>query len=97
MPFNTTNMTTNPVVEIFSPYTDLLGVGFYIIPVAVIATALFVKTRSPIVVSAFLLTSGSLFTSAGMFASYPEMVTVFMIVTLLGVVGMFLSLYLMKK
>jgi len=97
MPFNSSGISTNPFDTIISPFTDLLGIGFFIIPLAIIATALYVKTKSPIAVSAFLMASGTLFTSAGMFASYPEMVAVFMIVTLMGVVGMFLSIYFMRK
>jgi len=97
MVFNASEISSEPFDTIFSPFTDLLGAGFFIIPIAIIAGALYVKTKSPIVVSAFLLASGSLFTGAGLFASYPEMVAVFMIVTLMGVVGMFLSIYMMRK
>jgi hypothetical protein len=97
MPFNGSSISESPFDTIISPFVDLLGAGFFVIPIAIIASALYVKTKSPITVSAFLLASGTLFTSAGLFASYPELVAVFMIVTLLGVVGMFLSIYFMRK
>ena len=82
---------------IFSPFVDFLGVGFWLIPVSIIGAALYVKTRSAIAVSAYLIGAGVLLSSGGLFASYPEMTTVYGIITVIGIIGLVASLLFMRK
>lgn len=45
MVFNATDLITQPFNTTFSPYTHFFGMTFFIIPVAFIGAALFMKTR----------------------------------------------------
>jgi fucose 4-O-acetylase-like acetyltransferase len=89
---NGSDLINQPWSTITSPFTNLLGTGFYLIPVSFIALALYVKTRNIVVVSAFIIASGSLLGSVGMFSVYPEMSYVYWIFTGLGIVALVLGL-----
>jgi len=72
--------------------------GFYLIPIIFIAIAVYMKTKSPVIVSAFLMLSGMLFSGASMFANYPEMFYIYSMVTVLGMIGLIVSIiYIYKK
>ena len=94
---NGTDWINHPWNTTFKVFTDLLGMGFYLVPLSFIAVALYVKTRNPVVVSAFIWASGILLASGGIFAGYPEMALVYGVFTALGVVGVILSVFFMKK
>lgn len=97
MAVNGSELIDDPWTTIMSTFTDLLGPGFYLIPVSIIAVALYVKTRSPVAVSAYLIGSGILLSGGGLFIGYPEMINVFGIVTVIGIMGLVVSLYFIKK
>ena len=97
MPLNGSELIDQPWDTIFSPFTDLLGSGFYLIPIAIIGAALYVKTREPIVISSYMLGVGSILTGVGLFAGFPDMVDVFGVMTVLGIVGLIASIFFMKK
>jgi len=97
MPINGSELIDNPWETIFSPFTDLFGAGFYLIPLTFIAIALYVKTRDLVVVSAFMLASGTLFASASIFADYPEMAFVYLIFTAIGLIGMIVGIFFPRR
>ena len=97
MPVNGSELLDNPFNTIFSPFTELLGNGFFLIPVTIIAAALYVKTRSPVAVSAFLMGSGLLLSGGSLFSGYPEMIDVYALITVIGIVGLIASLFFMRK
>lgn len=97
MAVNGSELIDEPWSTIFSTFTDLLGPGFYLIPVTIIGAALYMKTRSPVAVSAYLIGAGVLLLGGGLFVGYPEMINVFGIVTVIGIMGLIVSLYFMRK
>lgn len=97
MPVNGSTLINNPWTTIFSPFTDLLGTGFYILPITFIALALYVKTRNPVLVSSFVIASGLLLSGGSIFADYPEIVPVYAILVALGFVGLIMGLFFMRK
>jgi hypothetical protein len=97
MAINGSDFIDHPWNTTFKAFTDLLGMGFYIVPVSFISLALYVKTRNPVLVSAFMWGSGLMLTSGAIFAEYPEMALVYGIFTAIGVAGVFISLFFMRK
>jgi len=97
MPLNGTDLINHPFNTTFKAYTDLLGSGFWLIPISFIAVALYVKTRNPVMVGVFLVGSGLLLSGGNLFASNPQMALVFTIFTVLSFVGLIASIYFIKK
>ena len=90
---NGTDFINNPWNTTFSPYTNLLGAGFYLIPLCFIAAALYVKTHNGVAVSVFIWVSGLLLASGSIFMDYPQMGFVFLVFTVMGMIGTFLAVY----
>jgi len=93
---NGTTLLDDPWNTIFSPFTNLLGSMFYLIPVGAIGMGLFVKTRNPVMVSMYLLSSGALLSSGSIFVGAMDMVPVYIMITAAGVAGLFISLILRR-
>jgi len=96
MVFNGSDLVNNPFNTTFKPFTDLLGNAFWLFPVSFIAVALYVKTRNPTLVSAFMLASGVMLASGNIFMGTPEMVIVYIIFAGLGLVGILLNVFFLK-
>lgn len=93
---NGTTLLDNPFETIFSPFTDLLGSVFYLVPVSAIGLGLFVKTRNPVMVSMYLLSTGALLSTGGLFTGAMEMVPVYIMIAAAGMAGLFISLLLKR-
>lgn len=94
---NGSELIDQPWNTIFSPFVDLLGTGFWIIPLTFICLALYVKTRDVTLVSVFMLGSGVMLSSGSIFAGYPEMALAYMIFAGLGIVGVVMGIFFMRK
>jgi len=55
------------------------------------------KTRNVTAVSAFMIGSGVLLGSGAIFSTYPEMALVYYLFAALGIVGIILGIYFMRK
>jgi len=97
LPFNGTEFISNPWSEMMEPFVNLLGSGFYLIPVSFIGVALYIKTRSPVSTAAWFLAAGISLTSSGLFTGYIEMAYVYVVFTALAVVGMVMSILYMRR
>jgi len=97
MPLNGTEFTDNPFDTIMSPFTELFGTGFFIIPIGFIAMALYMKTRSALLSSVFIWVSGMLLASGNLFTDHPDMAIVYGIFTAIGIVGTIASIYFTSK
>jgi hypothetical protein len=97
MPINGSELIDNPMDTIFSPFVDLLGPSFWLIPLTFITIALYVKTRDTVIVSIFMIGSGVLLSSGSIFAGYPEMALAYMIFSGLGIVGLIAGIFFMRK
>lgn len=102
MPFNGSDIITDPWNTTFSPFTDLfarvVGEGhlFYLVPLIFITIALYVKTRDPVMVSMFMLASGILLAGGNIFIGAIEMSGIFVIFAAIGIAGLFISLLLKR-
>lgn len=97
MAVNGSELIDNPWTTIFSPFTDLFGPSFYLIPLTFIVIALYIKTRDVVVVSAFMIASGMLLGSGLIFANYPEMAYVYWLFAGLGLIGLIVGIFFPKK
>jgi hypothetical protein len=59
MPLNGTELIEHPIDTIMSPYTGLIGSWFWLIPISIIAAALYRKTKSITAVGAWLMGAGA--------------------------------------
>jgi len=96
MPINVTDFLANPFNTTFSPYTNLMGNLFFLIPFSVIGTALFVKTRSPMMVGMYLIAGGGLLGSVNIYYGAMQMVFVNILIIAFGFVWLFLGLVLKR-
>ena len=97
MPLNGSELVNKPWDTIFSPFTNLLGTGFYLIPLTFICIALYMKTRDFVVVSMFMIASGSLLGSGGIFAGYGSMAFAYLMFAALGVIGLIVGVFFMRE
>lgn len=91
-PLNGTNFTTHPWNTTMSPFVNLLGTWFYLIPVSFIGAALFVKTRDPVMLSMYMITSGALLSTGSIFTGVMDMAVAYILFTAAGLTGLILSL-----
>lgn len=95
--FNSTELLDNPITYLLTVFTDLLGDGFFLIPVSVIAGALFIqKNYDPVPAALFMLTSGALLGGGTLFAGYGEMAILYIIFAGVGLATLFLSIFFNK-
>jgi len=97
MPINGSELIDSPMDTIFSPFVDLLGTSFWLIPLTFITIALYVKTRDTVIVSMFMIASGVLLSSGSIFAGYPEMALAYLLFSGLGIVGLIAGIFFMRK
>lgn len=97
MAVNGSELIDDPFNTIFSPYTDLLGPGFFLIILIMICVALYVKTRELATVSMFMLGSGALLSAGSIFTGYGELAFVMTLFSLFGVVGLIASTFFTKQ
>lgn len=97
MPFNVSELLSNPIETIFSVFTDLIGFGFYIVVLGVIAGALYIQKRDFAMVGMFMLTSGGLLAGGSLFVGYTEMAFVYTIIAGLGIASLFIEWYFSRS
>jgi len=97
MSINGSDLINEPIDTIFSPFTDLLGSSFWLIPLSFITVALYMKTRDVVVTSLFMIGSGVFLAGGSIFAGYPEMILVYGGFATVGLIGIILDIYFMKR
>lgn len=103
MAYNGSNWINNPWNESFKPFTDFFhdvtGIGgvFWIIPISVIALAIYSKTESPIIVSMYLIASGALFSAGNIFIGNSTMSIIYTVFTAFGITALIGSVLLQKR
>lgn len=93
---NGSKLISDPINTIFSPYLNLLGDSFWLIPISVIAGALYLRTRNITVVGAWLLGAGMFMSGANIFAGYPVILDFYLFIVVIGVVSIFIGLIIEK-
>ena len=97
MVFNGSELINNPFNTVFSPFTSILGSGFWLVPICFIAAALYVKTRDMTATSLFILGSCSILSGGNIFIGNETMGFVFLIFAAFGFIGLVLSIYFMRE
>lgn len=97
MAVNGSELLDAPFDTVFSPFTGLLGSMFWLIPISIIAAALFVKTKNVTVVGAWLLGAGMFMGTADIFSGVPGMFTVYGAVIIIGVIAIIAGILLQRK
>ena len=98
MPVNGTEMLNDPWNTTFSPFTnmfqDVIGNGqvFFLFPLIILTIGIQIKTENSIMTSLFMIASGALLGTGGLFAGATSMAMLFTIFAAMGLVGLFLSL-----
>lgn len=93
MALNGSELINNPFRTIFSPFTDLFGSGFWIIPLSFIAVALYVKTRNITLVGMYMLVVGILWSSGNIFIEFSSMGIVYILFALIGFISIMLGIF----
>ena len=92
--FNATRLLETPITYFLSVFTDLIGDGFMLIPVSVIAGALFIqKNYDPVPTALFMLTSGALLGGGTLFTGWGEAAILYIIFAGAGLATLFLSIF----
>lgn len=97
MALNGSEFMVDPWGTIFSCFTDffydIVGNGqvFYLFPLVILTIGLQIKSQSSVMTSMFMIASGALLGSAGIFTGATSIAIAFLIFSALGFVGLFLS------
>jgi len=97
MPFNGTDLINDPMDTVASPFTDLLGSAFWLLPVGFIAVALYIKTRNFTASSIWILGACAMLGTSNLFVDNPEMSFLYYVLAIIGFTGTVASIYFMKK
>lgn len=90
---NGSDLITQPWNTTFSPYIHLFGLSFFLIPIAFIGAALFIKTRDPTLVSVYFVVTGAFLTGGGIFAGALGASLLFSVVTILGFASLMYNVF----
>jgi len=93
---NGSELINDPFDTVMGTFTDIMGGGFYLIPIAVIAVALYVYSRN-ITVSAVWLMASSVLVGTAMFSDYPAISFVYYLFTLFGFMIAVVSIFFMNR
>ena len=88
---NGTDFIHNAWNVTWSPFTDLFGSGFFLIPVSFIGAALFMKTRDPAIISIYMIVTGVLLSAGGLFTGFTGGITLYIIFTAIGLASLIYS------
>jgi len=94
---NGSDLINNPWTTVLSPFTDLLGSGFYLFLVSIITAALYMKTRDPVMVSSFMILIGALLSTGGIWTGLIQASILYIIFTALGITGLVLSILFRRR
>lgn len=94
---NGTDFVNSPISEIFEVFTDLFSNAFFLIPLTFIAVALYYQTRNMVAVSSYMLGVGLLFGSSNIFTGYGEMAFIYYVFSGIGLVGLVLNFFFMRR
>jgi hypothetical protein len=98
MAFNSSRLLSEPITYLLSVFIDLLGTGFYLIPVSVIAGALFLqKNMDPVVPSMFMITTGALLGGGSIYAGMGDAAVMYIIFCGIGIATLPVSIYFGKR
>jgi len=91
---NGSDLITQPWNTTWSPFTNLpWGFAFFIIPIAFIGAALFVKTRDPTLLSVYFIITGAMLTFGGVWAGAMEAALLFVVIVLISIASLIYNVF----
>lgn len=93
MVFNASDLITHPFNTSFEAYTNLFGMSFFIIPVAFIGAALFMKTRDIAITAIYFIMMSGFLLAASVYTNAPGASLVFSIVAIMGVAALLYNVF----
>lgn len=90
--FNWTQYIDSPFLSSLKVFLDLLGNGFYLIPVSVIGAVLYRQKKDVFMVTIYFCTTFSILDSATIFAGYTEIIPLYIILTAIGFTALIVQL-----
>jgi len=103
MALNGTEFVNNTLQLPFKPFTDLFqnlfgnGDVFYLVPLIGLTIALWYKTEEPVLVSMFMIGSGSILTMSSLFIGVYSLGGLFTIFTAMGITTLVITLILNRR
>jgi len=97
MPINGSEIIESPWDTIFSPFTDLLSNGFWLIPIGFIGVALYIKTHSLSSTGIWLTISSLLLAGGNIYTGYFELSLIYAIFTVIGIMSIVVDIFFMRK
>ena len=94
---NGSEFVGSPLDTLLSPFTDLLGSGFILVPFTVIAIALYVRTQDLMVTGLFMLGVGALFTGTNAWIGYSELGFLYIIFIILGFITLVMGILMPQR
>lgn len=93
MPFNGSDLINQPFNTTFSAYTHFFGMAFFIIPIAFIGAALFLKTRDVTLVSIYFIMSSAFLLFGSAYVGAMGAATLFALIATLGVAALLYNVF----
>lgn len=93
MVFNGTDLINHPFNTTFSPYTHLFGMAFFIIPIAFIGAALFMKTKDVALVSIYFIMMSAFLLIGSAYVGAMGASVIFAIVAILGIAALLYNVF----
>ena len=93
MVFNGSDLINEPFNTTFLAYTHLFGMAFFIIPIAFIGAALFLKTKDIALVSIYFIMSSAFLLFGSAYVNAMGAAVLFGIVALLGVAALLYNVF----
>lgn len=103
MALNGTVWKEAPWNTTWSPYTDVFetifgnGNVFYLLPIIVLAFALYMKTNNPVMAAMFIMAASGILAMSTMLAGLPELAMMFTIFTAIGITIVVASIIFQKR
>ena len=90
---NGSDLINQPWNTTFSPYINLFGQGWIIIPFAFIGAALFVKTRDTALTAVYMLVIGGFMTAGTAWAGWMSAASLFIIMAAMGFAALMYNVF----
>ena len=96
MAVNVTELVNDPVNVTFSTFTDILGSGYYLIPILVIGGGLLLKTKDPVIFGVYLMSAGIFLGGANIFYYIMGAVPLMIVLVAGGFTSLFIGIIINK-
>lgn len=95
--FNGTDFINSPIMTCLKVFTDLLGNGFFIIPIAVIGGALYRQKKDPAMIAMYFISSFALLGGGALAGGNAELGKIFLLLTGACLTAVIVSFIFLKR